>query len=329
MTARRRDDEQMARGERDKLGTPCAECRTNIPFGSMRCPKCREWNFAAQDKDDNQEVVRLSDAKISVVPRLQTLHPEMDVFFGGGGIVQTSTCLISGEPGAGKTSLFLQLADCITAQCDRKNVVYVANEQTPDEIRGKALELGVRHMHEICVVKAMGGFSGNLFEIIAKLKPCLIIIDSLTKLVGRDPELAVIVASMMKELSVKLNAPTLLVGQVTKDLNHAGLEKLQHEVDMTALISRIGSKRILESEKNRNGQAPLALAMQMRGPEDFAAGRGGLAIMGIVAPPDEDEEGGGDGAGGDEEPDDGPVNRLGEDGSEPGPRRPKRLKAVS
>ena len=282
----------------------------------MRCPKCKEWNFTEAGEGE-QEVVRLSDAKISIVPRLRTLHPEMDRFFGGG-LVQTSTTLISGEPGSGKTSLFLQLADCITEQCDEKNVIYVANEQTPDEIRAKALELGVVHMRQICVVKAMGGFSGNLFEIMARYKPCLIIIDSLTKLVGRDPELAVIVASMMKELSDKLNAPTLLVGQVTKDLNHAGLEKLQHEVDCTALISRIGSKRIMESEKNRNGEAPLALEMQMRGPEEFAAGRGGLQIMGIVEPPDEDEEEQ------DEEPDDGPVSRIGEDGSEPGPRRLKR-----
>ena len=306
--------------EREKLGSPCPACKTNIPFGSMRCPKCKEWNFTEAGEGE-QEVVRLSDAKISIVPRLRTLHPEMDKFFGGG-LVQTSTTLISGQPGSGKTTLFLQLADCITAQCNKKNVVYIANEQSPDEIRAKAIELGIKHMHEVCVVKAMGGFSGNLFEIIVRYKPCLVIVDSLTKLVGRDPELAVIVASMMKELSVKHNFPTLLVGQVTKDLNHAGLEKLQHEVDATALITPIGSKRILESEKNRNGQAPLALAMEMRGPEAFAAGRGGLQIMGIVEPPDEDEEEQDE----NEEPDDNdaPVSRIGEDGSEPGPRRLKR-----
>lgn len=304
--------------EREKLGTPCPGCKTNIPFGTMRCPHCKEWNFSEKG-DSEQEVVRLSDAKISIVPRLRTLHPEMDRFFGGG-LVQTSTCLISGEPGSGKTTMFLQLADCITEQCNKANVIYIANEQSPDEIRAKAIEIGVKHMHQVCVVRAMGGFSGNLFEIIVKYKPCLTIIDSLTKLVGRDPELSIIVASMMKELSVKHNFPTLLVGQVTKDLNHAGLEKLQHEVDCTALISRIGSKRIMESEKNRNGEAPLALAMQMRGPEDFAAGRGGLQIMGIVEPPNEDEN-----ESEDEEPDDGPVSRIGEDGDNvPGPRRLKR-----
>ena len=284
----------------------------------MRCPKCKEWNFTSSD-DGEQEVVRLSDAKISVVPRIPTLHPQMDAFFGGG-LVQTSTFLLAAEPGFGKSTITLQLADHIInhfhkVHGTKRNVVLVANEQSPDEIRAKALELGVENMHEICVIKAMGGFSGNLFEIIDRFKPCFTVIDSLSKLVGRDPELAVIVASMMKDLSVKLNMPTLMINQVTKDLNHAGLEKLQHEVDMTALGSTLGNKRILESEKNRNGQAPLHLAMQMREPEEFAAGRGGLTILGLVAPPSEDEE---------EEDEDEPVNRLGEDGPNvPGPRRLK------
>jgi DNA repair protein RadA/Sms len=306
--------------ERDKLGTPCPSCKTGIPFGSMRCPnpKCGEWNFAASDKDNEQEVVRLSDARISIVPRIPTFHPEIDKFFGGGGVVQTSTMLLGAEPGFGKSSFVLQLADgfiqhFIKTTDEKRNVVLVANEQSPDEIRAKAIELGIVHMHEICVVKAMGGFSGNLFEIISRYKPCFTVIDSLSKLVGRDPDLAVIVAAMMKELSVKLNMPTFMINQVTKDLNHAGQEKLQHEVDMTALGSTLGNKRILESEKNRNGQAPLALGMEMKGPEAFAAGKGGLTILGMVAPQDEEE-------GGDDEP----VNRLGEDGTEPGPRRLKK-----
>lgn len=217
------------------------------------------------------------------------------------------------------STLTLQLADFIIGfflreRGEKRNVVMVANEQSPDEIRAKAIEIGIVHMHEICVIKAMGGFSGNLFEIISRYKPCLTVIDSLSKLVGRDPDLAVIVASMMKELSVKLNMPTLMINQVTKDLNHAGQEKLQHEVDMTALGTTIGNKRILESEKNRNGQAPLALAMQMKEPEDFARGEGGLTIMGIVKPPNEE----------DEDEDDEPVARIGEEGENvPGPKRLK------
>jgi predicted ATP-dependent serine protease len=276
---------------RDKLGDPCRSCKWLIPPGTHRCPnpKCGEWNFASSDEKE-VDVVRLSDARVSIVPRLSTLHPAMDKFFGGG-LVESSTCLLAAPPGFGKTTCFLQLADHISRVTGNRDVAYVANEQAASEIRAKAIELGIRNMHQMCVIPMMGGFRGSLFEVITRLKPCLIIVDSLTKLVGRDPEFAVIVASEMKGLSVDLKAPTLLVNQVTKELDHAGLEKLQHEVDMTALGHMEGTKRFLQSEKNRNGPAPLILAMEMRSEEDFAQGRGGLEVLGLVTDDEEDEEG--------------------------------------
>jgi predicted ATP-dependent serine protease len=288
---------------KERLGDPCRECRTLIPIGSSRCPKCKSWNFGSTD--DEVEFVRLSDAKVSIVPRLQTIHPAMDQFFGGSGIVQSSTCLLAAPPGWGKSTCFLQLADHISEDTGKRDVAFVANEQSPDEIRAKALELGIKNMHQICIINMMGGMRGSLFDLITRMKPCLIIVDSLTKLVGRDLEFAVIVASEFKSLSVTLKAPTLLVNQVTKELDHAGLEKLQHEVDMTILGHMEGSKRFLQSEKNRNGPAPLILSMRMRGEEDFAVGRGGLEVIGLVNDDDEDESEEAEGG-------EAPVNSIGE-----------------
>jgi predicted ATP-dependent serine protease len=298
-------------GTREKLGDPCKECRTPIPIGEHRCPKCKSWNFSTGE-DAEVEVVRLSDARVSIVPRLGTLHPAMDRFFGGG-LVESSTLLLAAPPGFGKTTLFLQLSDHISQLTGDRDVALVANEQAPNEIRAKAIELGIKNMHQICIIPMMGGFRGSLFEVITRLKPCLIIVDSLTKLVGRDLEFAVIVASEMKGLSVNLKAPTLLVNQVTKELDHAGLEKLQHEVDMTILGHMEGAKRFLQSEKNRNGPAPLILAMRMKDEEEFASGCGGLEVLGLVSE-DEEEEGG-----------DSPVATVG-DGDADAPGKVRRLK---
>jgi predicted ATP-dependent serine protease len=313
----------------DRLGSPCGSCKKPVPFGKMRCVFCGAWNFGLGDDGEESECVRLSDARVSIVPRLRTLHPDMDRFFGGKpedpgvtrlsgaaptqGLVQTSTCLVAGAPGSGKTTMFLQLADCISAQCldkrgEYRDVIYIANEQSADEIRAKALEIGIKRLHQIVIVKTMGGLRGNLWEICERYSPCLMIVDSLSKLVGRDMELAVLVASQMKELSVRLNCPTLLVNQVTKSLDHAGLEKLQHEVDMTCLIQTLGPKRVMESEKNRNGQAPLGLVLEMKGPEDFARGQGGLRVLGCEEPGEEDGDDG-DGDGDDGDP---PISRIGE-----------------
>ena len=300
-----------------RLGTPCPECKTLIPPGKSQCPKCKGWSFGSGGEKD-VEFVRLSDARVSNVPRLRTLHPAMDKFFGGG-LVKTSTTLVAAEPGCGKTTMFLQLADCISEQSEKRNVCFIANEQSPAEIRAKALEIGLVNMHAVCIVPLMGGLQGDLFALIRKLKPCLIIVDSLTKLVGRDLEFAVIVASEMKEISVELECPTLLVNQVTKELVHAGMEKLQHECDATVLGQADGQKRFWESEKNRNGPAPMVLETRMRSEEDFARGRGGLEVVGLVDPYAKPEE----------EEDDEPVARIGEDGEHPGPRRVKRLSEKS
>ena len=303
-------------GAREKLGEPCRECKTLIAPGTHQCPnpRCRVWNWSGSG-DQDVEVVRLSDAKVSIVPRYPTLHPEMDRFFGGG-LVESSTCLLAAPPGFGKTTIFLQLADHISRATGGRDVAYVANEQAPNEIRAKAIELGIKNLHHMCVIPMMGGFRGSLFEVIIRLKPCLIIIDSLTKLVGRDLAFALVVASEMKSLSVELKAASLLVNQVTKELDHAGLEALQHEVDMTILGHMEGAKRFLQSEKNRNGPAPLILAMRMKSEEEFAAGCGGLEVLGLVSEDGEEGE------------DDEPVATVG-DGEEAAPGPVRRLQERS
>jgi predicted ATP-dependent serine protease len=287
---------------REKMGDPCRECKTPMAYGTARCPnpKCRAWNFGSGGEAE-VEFVRLSDAKVSIVPRIKTLHPAVDAFFGGTGIVQSSTCLLAAPPGWGKSTFQLQFADYTSQQCNNRDVAYVANEQSPDEIRAKALELGIKNLHQVCVINMMGGMKGSLFDVIMRMKPCLTIVDSLTKLVGRDLDFAVVIASEFKSLSVELQQPTILINQVTKELDHAGLEKLQHEVDCTALGHMEGAKRYLVSEKNRNGPAPMILAMRMRSEAEFACGEGGLEVLGIV---DEDAE--------EDENGDRPINSVGE-----------------
>ena len=300
-----RANEREAARSNLKLGTACTDCKKAIiPKGSCRCPGCGAWSFS-DGSEDTDEVVRLSDAKISQVTRLMTLSTEMDRFFGGG-LVTTSTCLIGGRPGCGKTTLLLQLADCASKQSGDRDVIYIANEQMPGEIRGKALEIGVKNLHQICIVNTMGGLKGNLFDLCKRYKPCLIILDSLTKLVGRDMDLAVLVAAELKALSVELGAPTFIINQVNKDMDHAGSEKLQHEVDMTCLIENEGAVRMMMSDKNRNGPAPLLLKMLMRSEADFARGRGGL-VMGECIDADRAEDEGEDGE------DDKPVATVGAD----------------
>jgi DNA repair protein RadA/Sms len=241
----------------------CGEPRTSPHL--FQCRKCKGWNFARK-KDDENEVVRLSDATVSEVKRIPTMNPAMDAFFGGG-IAESSVLLLGGEPGAGKTTLMLQLSECVIQRALKENrhadIVYVANEQSAAEIRDTAIRIGVERLYHICIVKAMGGLKSSLYGLIQKYKPQLMIVDSLTKLVGEDMNHAVYVAEALKTISVDIRSPTVLVNQVTKSIVHAGLEKLQHAVDMTALMHSDGVDRYIVSEKNRFGQAPMMLKMAM------------------------------------------------------------------
>jgi|SRR5271166_836831 len=241
----------------------CRTCNAKLQDGKVYCRKCKtyNWDFAAK-LDDDTDVVRLSDARVSEVERIPTMSPEMDEFFGGG-IVRTGCYLIGGKPGAGKTTVMLQLSDLFIDRF-KKDVLYIANEQSADEIRSTAVRLGIRNMHNICIVKAMGGLRRNLWEYFNEFPPCLSIVDSLTKLVGDDMALAVKVAEDLKATAVEKLAPSLIVNQVTKDETHAGLNKLQHSVDFTGLLYREGQDGVYwVSEKNRFGKAPVMLKLVM------------------------------------------------------------------
>src|SRR5271165_2285366 len=161
----------------------CSSCQKPIPDNKNYCRKCKEFTFPNASNDpDNPEVQWLSDAKIDVVQRIKTLTPDMDKFFGTPpGMARTCVTLLGGSPGAGKTTLMLQLADNTIEQYNGC-CIYIANEQSAAEIRATAVRIKLKHLDKIGIVNAMGGLKSNLFELFHQYKPTLIVIDSLTKL---------------------------------------------------------------------------------------------------------------------------------------------------
>ncbi|MFV2039834.1 MAG: AAA family ATPase, partial [Acidimicrobiales bacterium] len=59
----------------------------------------------------------------------------------GGGLVRGSVTLLGGEPGIGKSTLLLQLADAVSAQGRR--VLYVSAEESATQLRRRADRLGL------------------------------------------------------------------------------------------------------------------------------------------------------------------------------------------
>jgi DNA repair protein RadA/Sms len=253
-------------------GAKCLFCGSPMTPGMVQCrnAKCRQFNLASSSASVEESTVLLSDATLGNVERIKT--GLVDTVFGGG-IVRTSVNLLGGDPGAGKTTLCLQIADIVCDQFPKKEALYIANEQDAAELKGTALRLQLRHLNRIRVVKAMGGIPHDLGDLIMRFEPAIVFLDSVTKWSGEDLELAVIVCQRLKDYTVKLNAPTIVVNQVTKDGDHAGLNKMQHAVDWCGLFevepSEEGqplspdSPRRLGSTKNRFGPAPEEQWYQM------------------------------------------------------------------
>jgi|SRR5271157_1415603 len=244
--------------------TKCNHCGYALTPGMYRCrnPKCRQYNFGATRESIQDSTVLLSDANLANVERVKT--GLVDKVFGGG-IGRTTVNLMGGEPGSGKTTLCLQLADIFCDQFVSKEALYIANEQDADELKATAERLNLRHKDQIRIVKAMGGVSYDIGELLLHYAPCVTFLDSVTKWSGEDMRVAVIICQRLKDYTVRLKAPTIVINQVTKGGDHAGLNQLQHAVDMTCMFDIIledgdilkpDTPRRLMTMKNRWGPAP-------------------------------------------------------------------------
>src|SRR3982750_4958671 len=123
--------------------------------GQGQCPDCAEWNTLVHE---SAEVSSIFAAKHNlqgggrVIPlvgletpaalpeRLPSGLAEFDRAIGGG-IVAGSAMLVGGDPGIGKSTLLLQVAARLASE--GKKVVYVAGEESAEQVRLRAVRLGL------------------------------------------------------------------------------------------------------------------------------------------------------------------------------------------
>lgn len=97
----------------------CSDCGNESLIWKGQCEYCKAWNTLKEFKESKttakiakngnvQELGNLIEASQSGHARLITSSGELNTVLGGG-IVQGSIILLSGEPGIGKSTLTLQL----------------------------------------------------------------------------------------------------------------------------------------------------------------------------------------------------------------------------
>jgi DNA repair protein RadA/Sms len=181
----------------------------------------------------------------------------------GGGVLDTTVGLLGGEPGAGKSTLSLQIA-CKSAH-EKNKVMYVAAEESEAVIRRRALRLGLQNFPHVRIFPQRIIGQTDLRHALRVHGSRFVILDSLQGFCGDDLRAQVELAHAVKGLAMELQLVVIIISHVTKDEGFAGLMALQHEVDWTAILSSTeeGEIRELTTNKNRMGAAHVTREMLM------------------------------------------------------------------
>lgn len=173
----------------------------------------------------------------------------------GGGIVAGSIVLIAGEPGIGKSTLFLQAGLLLNVL----TVLYISGEESEQQIKMRADRLGIQNENFYLLTETL---TATVFKEIKKLKPQVVIVDSIQTLQSNFIESSAGSVSQIKECAAEFqrfaketNTPVFLIGHITKDGTIAGPKILEHMVDTVLQFEgdRHYAYRILRTLKNRFG----------------------------------------------------------------------------
>ena len=131
----------------------CQECGYESLRWIGKCPSCNSWNSFVEEVYDAKakklsiadtkdvKVERLIDISISDEERIETGLGELDRVLGGG-IVRGSLALIGGDPGIGKSTLAVQIANNISNK--EHNVLYVSGEESAKQIKMRSDRLSIK-----------------------------------------------------------------------------------------------------------------------------------------------------------------------------------------
>ena len=187
----------------------------------------------------------------------------------GGGLVQGSLVLISGEPGIGKSTLIIQTAANIARR--EGIVLYVSGEESEEQIKMRADRVCAGGIPEELYILAETNME-NVETVCETLKPKFLIIDSIQTMYSAAIDSAPGSVSQVRMCGNQLmrigkswNVPIFIVAHVTKSGELAGPKTMEHMVD--CVLNFTGERdhefRILRAFKNRFGTTSEIVAFTM------------------------------------------------------------------
>ncbi|MEN9299221.1 MAG: repair protein RadA [Bacteroidota bacterium] len=261
----------------------CSNCGYESAKWIGKCPACSQWNTFTEevlDKgnvkeekwDDYKEekrktkTISLNEVQTTEEKRIKSQDPELDRVLGGG-IVPGSIILVAGEPGIGKSTLFLQNGLLL----NQLRVLYISGEESEQQIKMRADRLKIKNENFYLLTETS---TQTIFQEIKKLKPQLVIVDSIQTLQSNLIDSSAGTVSQIRECAAEFqrfaketNTPVFLIGHITKDGAIAGPKVLEHMVDTVLQFEgdRHYAYRILRTLKNRFGSTAELGIYEMTG----------------------------------------------------------------
>lgn len=251
----------------------CSECGYKATKWTGKCPQCGSWGSFEEEmevsssvgapiissnnslKDISEKVFSFDDVMIEESNRYKTRIGEFDRVLGGG-LLHGEVVLITGNPGIGKSTLLLQVANEYTTYGE---VIYISGEESPTQVKNRGERLKIKNKNLFLMSETD---ISKIYEYLISKKPKVVIVDSIQTLYNSVVDSIPGTPTQIRECTLKIielakkyGISFFIVGHITKDGKVAGPKLLEHMVD--AVFNFEGEDglfyRILRSTKNRFG----------------------------------------------------------------------------
>lgn len=256
---------------KNKVAFVCTECGYEYTKWQGQCSACQTWDSikelrlgAASKRQDQRfqgfagqtgSVQLLKDVAIQQTQRFSSGIAEFDRVLGGG-FVPGSAVLLGGSPGAGKSTILLQIM-CHAAQ--NRAALYITGEESLEQVatRAQRLRLPTDKLNMLAETSVE-----QILAVAAEQKPSIIVIDSIQVMYTETVDAAPGGVSQVRESAAALtrfakqtNTVILFVGHVTKDQSLAGPMILTHLIDASIMLANTDDARyrMMRTTKNRFG----------------------------------------------------------------------------
>ncbi len=221
---------------------------------------------------DDINVVRATASTMTARDHMPTGLVEIDRVLGGG-VVAGAVILVGGEPGIGKSTLLLQVADRVASTIGP--VLVATAEESTHQVQMRARRVGIgsddvliASVHDVDAIIALA----------SQQKAAVVVVDSIQTVSTLDIPGSAGGVSQVRDSAARLisfaktsGTPVILVGHVTKDGTIAGPRTLEHMVDVVLYLEGEADAelRFVRSIKNRYGSVNEVGVFEMT-PEGLA-----------------------------------------------------------